>query len=80
MRKLLYVLILASVGGCWTATKTNPRKTDDGHTVVVIDSCEYIEVSYARGAQWGYYSLTHKGNCSFCMKRKMQPPRGEGDR
>ena len=30
---------------------------------VVIDSCEYIS---------GYYTLSHKGNCKFCEKRRQR--------
>jgi hypothetical protein len=45
------------------------RESHDGYSIIEIDSCEYIEVSSMLGAQQGYYSLTHKGNCKYCNKR-----------
>lgn len=50
-------------------TPAGNREDKDGYSIVVIDSCEYIEVSYAIGTQGGYYSLTHKGNCKYCKSR-----------
>lgn len=32
--------------------------------VVVIDSCEYIQFQ-----NYAYKSITHKGNCKFCLDR-----------
>ena len=47
------------------------RQSKDGYSVIVIDSCEYIEVKGMLGADNGYYSLTHKGNCKFCKTRNL---------
>jgi len=37
--------------------------------IKIIDSCEYIE--YDNGSIMGdhVYSITHKGNCKFCIER-----------
>jgi hypothetical protein len=60
---LIVVLITTMIYyGC--QTPGGEREDKDGYSIVVIDSCEYIEVSYLVGAQSGYYSLTHKGNCT----------------
>ncbi len=34
------------------------------YSTVVIEGCEYIQVSSLTGLSMGIYSLTHKGNCS----------------
>ena len=36
--------------------------------IIVIDSCEYIEVDSGVG-EFYRYTLTHKGNCKFCLSR-----------
>lgn len=36
---------------------------DQSYTVVEIEGCEYIQISFMRGLQSGYYAITHKGNC-----------------
>ncbi len=43
---------------------------DEGNTymVVILDSCEYIYAWF--GMANGGGSMTHKGNCKFCAKRK----------
>lgn len=38
------------------------------YSLKVIDSCEYIEYDYGIVDQ-RVYSLTHKGNCKFCLAR-----------
>ena len=45
------------------------RTSHEGYSIIVIDNCEYIEVSSMLGAQSGYYAITHKGNCKFCKQR-----------
>lgn len=47
--------------------KTKSRSYGD-FTIKDIDSCEYIEYDQGFGDQH-VYSLTHKGNCKFCVKR-----------
>lgn len=54
---------------CEVPTPSANRIEKDGYSIVEIDSCEYIEVSYGTGANYGYYSLTHKGNCKYCVER-----------
>jgi hypothetical protein len=45
------------------------RVQGNGYQIVVVDNCEYIEVKSMIGTDMGYYSLTHKGNCKFCIER-----------
>jgi hypothetical protein len=63
-----YVLLVAVIF-CGCETPSGQRYKKDGYSIVEIDSCEYIEVSSMTGANNGYYSLTHKGNCKFCAER-----------
>lgn len=50
-------------------TPEGERQQRNGYSIIVIDSCEYIEVSSGIGGSAGYYSITHKGNCKFCAER-----------
>jgi hypothetical protein len=34
--------------------------------IVVIDSCEYIQYH-----TYSYESITHKGNCKYCIEREI---------
>ena len=63
-----YVLLVAVIF-CGCESPSGQRYKKDGYSIVEIDSCEYIEVSSMTGANNGYYSLTHKGNCKFCTER-----------
>lgn len=63
-----YVLLVAVIF-CGCESPSGQRYKKDGYSIVEIDSCEYIEVSSMTGANNGYYSLTHKGNCKFCAER-----------
>lgn len=38
------------------------------YVIKVIDSCEYIEYNNGIYDQ-RVYSLTHKGNCKFCLEK-----------
>lgn len=63
--RLLMLFGLVLMLGCQEARKpAGERLTKDGYSVIVIEGCEYIEVRYWLGLDSGYYSLTHKGNCS----------------
>ncbi len=62
-RYTLLVLLMALSFSCTTPTGEK-RVEKDGYSVVTIDGCEYIEVTFCAGCNNGYYSLTHKGNCS----------------
>ncbi len=67
-RTFVYVLLISFIFyGCSQSSKS---KTIDGtYKVKVIDGCEYIE--YDNGVlDQRVYSLTHKGNCKFCIERK----------
>lgn len=64
----LYTMLVAVFFvGC--DTPKGERHKKDGYAIVEIDNCQYIEVSNWVGSQSGYYSLTHKGNCKFCLAR-----------
>ena len=39
------------------------------YSTVVVDSCEYIEFDDGIFDQ-RVYSITHKGNCKYCIERK----------
>ena len=65
----VYVLLLSIIFcGCQNKkTSQNIRQEEIGeYTIVVIDSCEYIE--RYKGHYWGF-NFSHKGNCKFCAKR-----------
>jgi hypothetical protein len=63
-----YVLLaVVFLIGC--ETPQGERHKKDGYSIIEIDNCQYIEVSNWVGSQSGYYSLTHKGNCKFCLQR-----------
>ena len=61
--------LLVAVISCGCESPSGQRYKKDGYSIVEIDSCEYIEVSSMIGANNGYYSLTHKGDCKFCLER-----------
>lgn len=66
-----YVLLaVVFLIGC--DTPQGERHKKDGYSIVEIDNCQYIEVSSLVGTQSGYYSLTHKGNCKFCLARSVK--------
>lgn len=68
MKKLILLLsVVVLLISCETKN-AEIKSTDiiiDGEPIktYIIDSCEYI-----KGFQWG----SHKGNCSFCEKRRTQ--------
>lgn len=76
MKKLLVVISVVAAGcgpsaeeKAWKQQAENGTSfiVDDGLVpIVVLDSCEYLKSPSA----YGYYSLTHKGNCKFCKLRK----------
>lgn len=39
--------------------------SEEQFTILTIDSCEYLFFGYDRSR-----SMTHKGNCKYCMARK----------
>nr|WP_317632984.1 hypothetical protein [uncultured Flavobacterium sp.] len=66
------VLLVAVIFcGCNPQPKNGSTKTRNGDYITkVIDSCEYIEYDYGIFDQ-RVYSLTHKGNCKFCVERNL---------
>jgi hypothetical protein len=71
MKKLTILFIAVSIGmvGCGDKPE-GEREEKSGYNILIIDSCEYIEVSHSLGTQYAYYSLTHKGNCSNPIHQK----------
>jgi hypothetical protein len=66
---LAYVLLVAvSFVGCTSQKGESSVDTGKDYSIKVIDSCEYIECDYGIFDQ-RVYSLTHKGNCKFCLAR-----------
>jgi len=66
MKKLLIILLLG-LAGCENTTPGIEIKTEHtapslNYRVVVIDHCQYIEVSAGMG-DTRVYTLTHKGDC-----------------
>lgn len=43
----------------------------DSYTVIVIDGCEYLEFQKNLTGTTPVYSVTHKGNCSYCAERNL---------
>lgn len=70
--KQLIIICLLGLAGCETPSEevaTSKTELTNRMSVVVIDSCEYIEYPYIIGTNCGLYSLTHKGNCKYCAMR-----------
>ncbi len=64
-----YVLLVAVFFvGCTSPKGESSVDTGKDYSIKVIDSCEYIECDYGMFDQ-RVYSLTHKGNCKFCLAR-----------
>jgi hypothetical protein len=82
MKKLaLIIALVAILTSCESPVKNVEHTTQPnvGYNIVVIDSCEYIEVDYGIFDQ-RIYSLTHKGNCKFCAERQRKMIREEIER
>lgn len=64
-----YVLLaVVFLVGCESPKGENTINTGKDYNIKTIDSCEYIEVDYGF-VDNRVYSLTHKGNCKFCLAR-----------
>lgn len=50
------------------AAKPDGKQGSKNYSVKVIDGCEYIECDYGE-LRARVYSLTHKGNCKYCVER-----------
>ena len=67
-RNFFYALLVAVIFcGCNPEGSENDVNIEKNYEVKVLDSCEYIYVS--RRPWSGEFSLTHKGNCKFCVER-----------
>lgn len=65
---ILFIVISLFMLSCEQVGGDRVENKDKKYTIVVIDSCEYIECDYGMFDN-RVYSLTHKGNCKFCSKR-----------
>jgi len=63
MKTRLFILVLLSIIAMGCEEKHKQRYTTDGFDVVVIDSCEYLEIKNYNSNGY-HYSVTHKGNCN----------------
>ena len=66
----LFLLALLFVG----CSKPTPIVIPDtiegkGYYIEILDSCEYIVYNKMEGSDYAVYSITHKGNCKYCLKR-----------
>lgn len=61
---LLSLIGLAGLTACSPIMSENSVDTGKGYSIKTIDGCQYIEVASLLGTNAGYYSLTHKGNCT----------------
>lgn len=70
MKNYILLLLISIMMMSCNVSPSGERKKKEGYSIINIDSCEYIEVSYlAAVSSNGYYSITHKGNCKFCQLR-----------
>lgn len=73
MKKLFCLVSLISIISCSPESSNGSVSSRDGDfNIKVIDSCEYIEYDYGIFDQ-RVYSLTHKGNCKYCLERNRKP-------
>jgi hypothetical protein len=71
--KIVYLLLLFSLfSSCYDDINVNSKKTDfiisykdPPLQIIILDSCEYFYLNTATTKL-----LTHKGNCSNCIKNK----------
>lgn len=68
MKHLIIIILLVFVSSCDPQGGQIISKIDD-YDVKIIDSCEYLQYSRLVGTNTGVYSLTHKGNCKYCIER-----------
>lgn len=74
---LLALTALMMVGCCkHQEVKSKQEQLEYDYSVIIVDSCEYIEKSYRYdiGSKYGAMSgyVAHKGNCKFCAQRRKQ--------
>lgn len=54
------------------SSASEPIERDGAFTIETIDSCQYIVYDYGIADQ-RVYSITHKGNCKYCLERNKRP-------
>lgn len=68
MKHLIIIILLVFVSSCSNDQQQIPKKTTQCNLsnpkIVEIDSCEYIQYH-----NYLYESITHKGNCKYCIER-----------
>ena len=72
MKKIILLALTAlMMVGCEykTDAEIEEAKRLKGFDIVVIDSCEYLEMLTTTGYQ-GFGFFAHKGNCRFCKERR----------
>lgn len=69
----LFIIAICMMVGCEyrTDAEIEEAKRLNGFNIVVIDSCEYLEMREAHGYN-GYGYFAHKGNCCFCKERRQK--------
>lgn len=63
MKKVVILLVALFLISC-SCSEATPDRIGD-LKVVTYDSCEYLMYS----TYYGYYEVTHKGNCKYCEER-----------
>ena len=74
MKKIILLALAAlMMVGCEhkNVAEIEEAKRLKGFNIVVIDSCEYLEMCETYGYQ-GYGYFAHKGNCRFCKERRQK--------
>lgn len=69
--KYIKLLLIVLASGCTTGSidaDKSDKPEGKNYRTVVVDSCEYIEFDSGIFDQ-RVYSLTHKGNCKYCIER-----------
>jgi hypothetical protein len=69
--KLIIGLMFLVLVGCETSnTSTESGKPYLEVIVVEYDKCEYLQAVYSGAGLDNFsYTLTHKGNCKYCLTR-----------
>lgn len=72
MKSNIYYLFLALMAlllmSCGETARTEKDSTLE-YDVIEIDSCEYIMIQSITSHLYEVTSISHKGNCKYCMER-----------
>lgn len=80
MKYIIFILTIILLCSCEETTTTKQKAVkrvtsnyNTAYNVVEIDGCEYIvrhnPVREHNGPKRDIISITHKGNCKYCLKR-----------